>query len=457
MLEPFCGEREIRAAGIVIVFEPGAGGERDIDPLARLLIENGGGIGFGRIAAEQRCAVIFVVVAGDHEIDAQRVHHRLKRIAKADHRRIVPMDAVAAQTVVDKQNRPVMLRRALCDGGHKIRMVRKIPVADLHADEQHARAHKPVIAGTSVLPGHRQPPPHGVQRIMVAGNGGEQKAPQHRHTLEKHIERVLRIVENVARVDDHVDRLVRGSALFERALERRFQDRRMVFVRSRGIEVCVRNRDGAQPAGLVRAEMVYGVRRPAGRHDRIGIPRSRRNGELRRILHRVGGKAVNVELRSLGGRGGGLGRQRAVRFGGAVENAHALGMPRSGPAYAHRRVVLPGKKIGRGERDCRFRRRHRLGGRLGRRLRGGRERGGGRRFYRRRFGCGRLRHGGGTARKKQHSEEKREKTAFHFHSSLVSSRMVTGPLLTDSTSISAPNSPVSTWNPLSRQSATTRS
>ena len=54
-------------------------------------------------------------------------------------------------------------------------------------------------------------------------------------------------------------------------------------------------------------------------------------------------------------------------------------------------------------------------------------------------------------------EEKREKTAFHFHSSLVSSRMVTGPLLTDSTSISAPNSPVSTRNPLSRQSATTRS
>ena len=43
----------------------------------------------------------------------------------------------------------------------------------------------------------------------------------------------------------------------------------MVFVRSRGIEVCVRNRNGAQPAGLVRAEMVYGVRRPAGRHDRI--------------------------------------------------------------------------------------------------------------------------------------------------------------------------------------------
>ena len=231
----------------------------------------------------------------------------------------------------------------------------------------------------------------------------------------------------------------------------------MVFVRSRGIEVCVRNRNGAQPAGLIRAEMVYGVRCSADRHDRIGIPRSRRNGELRRILHRVGGKAVNVELRSLGGRGGGLGRQRAVRFGGAVENAHALGMPRPGPAYAHRRVVLSGKKIGRGERDCRFRRRHRLGGRFGRRLRGGRERGGGRRFYRRRFGCGRLRHGGGTARKKQHSEEKSEKTAFHFHSSLVSSRMVTGPLLTDSTSISAPNSPVSTWNPLSRQSATTRS
>ena len=50
-----------------------------------------------------------------------------------------------------------------------------------------------------------------------------------------------------------------------------------------------------------------------------------------------------------------------------------------------------------------------------------------------------------------------EHESASFYSSLVSSRMVIGPLLTDSTSMSAPNSPVSTWNPASRQSAITRS
>lgn len=53
----------------------------------------------------------------------------------------------------------------------------------------------------------------------------------------------------------------------------------MVFVRSRGIEVCVRNRNGAQPAGLIRAEMVYGVpvlRRPSRPHRHTAFPAQRR-------------------------------------------------------------------------------------------------------------------------------------------------------------------------------------
>ncbi len=188
----------------------------------------------------------------------------------------------------------------------------------------------------------------------------------------------------------------------------------MVFVRSRGIEVCPKPQRRA--AGRARS-CGNGIRRPASRrpsrpHRHTAFPAQRRAPPYTASRRRKKQSMSSSEASAAAAAGSG--RQRAVCFGGAVENAHALGMPRPGPAYAHRRVVLPGKKIGRGERDCRFRRRHRLGGRFGRRLRCGRERGGGRRFYRRRFGCGRLRHGGGTARKKQHSERRARRQRFIF-------------------------------------------